>query len=262
MQTIGAKWRVVPLITGSGWPRLEAAVTMVVHDAEVILVDCGAAEQRPSLVAALARHAIVPESIQTVILTHTHFDHIENLDLFKHARIFVHAHEVEMLHELIEAALDDQVSERLQGQYCRIQPYYSRQIARRLEADTDRYQWILDRLSGDHDKVTQIMGDHEVHEGLRLVPTPGHTSGHVSVHIETAQHGSVWITGDAVPTRRAWGEGGRLPLAVNEDLAHRSRGRIGARPGIIVPGHDQPFDSLTLSYVQLSESAEGAVAYG
>ena len=39
--------------------------------------------------------------------------------------------------------------------------------------------------------------DHEVTNEVRLVPTPGHTPGHVSVHIESAGHRAV-ITGDVM----------------------------------------------------------------
>ncbi len=39
--------------------------------------------------------------------------------------------------------------------------------------------------------------DHEVCEHVRLKPTPGHTPGHVSVHIESEGHKAI-ITGDCI----------------------------------------------------------------
>jgi len=45
--------------------------------------------------------------------------------------------------------------------------------------------------------ATLVTSDHEVCEGVRLVPTEGHTPGHVSILIESAGE-SAFITGDAV----------------------------------------------------------------
>jgi len=43
----------------------------------------------------LARHGIAADTIDTLVLTHLHFDHAGNLDAFPNARIFVQLHEYE-----------------------------------------------------------------------------------------------------------------------------------------------------------------------
>ena len=51
-------------------------------------------------------------------------------------------------------------------------------------------------------------GEIEVAPGLRLVPTPGHTAGHQSLIVDTAE-GTVVLAGQAVQSRDEWqGAGG------------------------------------------------------
>jgi N-acyl homoserine lactone hydrolase len=52
-----------------------------------ILFDTGPFRVRPMLIAALNARGLTPKDIDTVFLTHLHWDHVENLDLFAHAEI-------------------------------------------------------------------------------------------------------------------------------------------------------------------------------
>src|SRR5258708_37365495 len=54
-----------------------------------ILFDCGPYRVRLTLLEALAAHGLTPEQVDTVFLSHLHWDHIENIDLFRHAEILV-----------------------------------------------------------------------------------------------------------------------------------------------------------------------------
>src|SRR5262245_31555671 len=49
----------------------------------------------------LARHGIAPESIDTLVLTHLHFDHAGNLDAFPNATIYVQRYEYESWKQVI-----------------------------------------------------------------------------------------------------------------------------------------------------------------
>ena len=49
----------------------------------------------------LARHGIAAEDIDTLVLTHLHFDHAGNLDAFPNARIFVQRYEYESWKKVI-----------------------------------------------------------------------------------------------------------------------------------------------------------------
>jgi N-acyl homoserine lactone hydrolase len=49
----------------------------------------------------------------------------------------------------------------------------------------------------------RVAGDHEVLPGVRVIATPGHTAGHQSVVVETAE-GSTVLTGQAVYSAGEW----------------------------------------------------------
>lgn len=55
---------------------------------KTILIDTGSEEIKNELLENLHSMNISPEEIETIILTHNHFDHVENLDLFPKAKIY------------------------------------------------------------------------------------------------------------------------------------------------------------------------------
>lgn len=57
-------------------------------DNKNILIDTGSAENQKELLENLKELELIPEEINLVLLTHGHFDHIGNIDLFKNAEIY------------------------------------------------------------------------------------------------------------------------------------------------------------------------------
>ena len=55
-----------------------------------ILIDTGPSSRRACLYRALRAKDLSPDDIDIVILTHMHWDHCQNSDLFRNARILVH----------------------------------------------------------------------------------------------------------------------------------------------------------------------------
>ncbi len=55
---------------------------------ETILIDTGSKLARNELLNNLDSLKISPEEINMIILTHNHFDHNENIELFKNAKIY------------------------------------------------------------------------------------------------------------------------------------------------------------------------------
>jgi len=53
-----------------------------------ILIDTSSAQNKEELVSALEELNIKPSEIHKVILTHNHWDHTGNIDLFSHAEIY------------------------------------------------------------------------------------------------------------------------------------------------------------------------------
>ena len=62
---------------------------------QTILVDTGPASRRMWLVRALQSKDLAPDDIDIVILTHLHWDHCQNTDLFGNTRILVHPVELD-----------------------------------------------------------------------------------------------------------------------------------------------------------------------
>jgi len=58
-------------------------------ETRTVLFDTGPFRVRQTLLGALKAHGLTPDSIDTVFVTHLHWDHVENLDLFPKAEILV-----------------------------------------------------------------------------------------------------------------------------------------------------------------------------
>jgi glyoxylase-like metal-dependent hydrolase (beta-lactamase superfamily II) len=127
------------------------------------------------LLSDLTAARIEPESVAAVVCTHLHVDHVGwNTRL-------------------------------IDGEWVPTFGNAEYVIARR-EYDhwAAEYDERLDRPAYFHDSVEPVAAsthlvdsDHVVCDGVRLIPTPGHTPGHVSVLIESAGERAL-ITGDAL----------------------------------------------------------------
>ena len=53
-----------------------------------ILIDTGSKAAREELIEDLKQINLTPENIDTIILTHNHYDHIENLEIFPKAKLY------------------------------------------------------------------------------------------------------------------------------------------------------------------------------
>ncbi|AUH39945.1 N-acyl homoserine lactonase family protein [Streptomyces sp. CMB-StM0423] len=170
------------------------------------------AERRGSqqdIVAGLARHGVRPEDVDVVVLTHLHFDHIGNNELFPRATFVV------------------QRDELPQGiappQFCMF--YYP------------EYSY---KVTDVRDRLRVIDGDVELADGIRLVKIGGHTPGCMVVMVET-ESGTVCLTSDVMYNYRNlelnW------PMGSFWDLAQLMRGydRLHREADIIVPEHDWQF---------------------
>jgi len=114
---------------------------------------------------ALAAHSLSPADVRLVVNTHLHFDHCGQNPAFPHARMLVQRRE--------------------------------RERVQRDEPDIE--EWLT--TAGV--KFELVDGDVELADGLRIVATPGHTSGHQCV-IASTPHGSDLFVGDAAMRRSVW----------------------------------------------------------
>jgi glyoxylase-like metal-dependent hydrolase (beta-lactamase superfamily II) len=141
---------------------------VLVRDADsTVLIDTGLGpkprtfipEPDALLLDGLARHGVAPEDVDIVVHTHLHVDHVGWDGSFPNARTIVHQDDWEFFMTAESLAQRRHLREK-------VLPL----------ANVDR-----------------IRGETEVLPGVRLVPTPGHTPGHMSVRA-----GAIVVLGDVV----------------------------------------------------------------
>lgn len=172
-----------------------------------ILVDVGPMGRRGVLLEALTGKGLSPDDIHAVILTHAHWDHSQNIDLFPRARFYIHANEVE----------------------------YARD-PRPSDWATSRY--FVNTLDGLD--VVEFREGEEIDPGVTVMDSPGHTRGSSTVLVET-DGGTVALAGDALPTAASARSG--LPQLIfwDEEEARHSIGKILQQSRTVYGGHDRPF---------------------
>jgi glyoxylase-like metal-dependent hydrolase (beta-lactamase superfamily II) len=151
----------------------------VEDDGSVTLVDCGTSSAPARIVAGLAALGKSPADVQRIILTHAHSDHAGGARAMAErtgvAGVVVHGDDAGFARTGAQPPLDRSV--RL-----------GRLLARRLEG-----RQAFDPVDVDHELVDgEVL---PVGGGLRVVHTPGHSPGHISLLHEPS---GVLITGDAI----------------------------------------------------------------
>lgn len=221
----------------SRWMWLPIPAFLVEHpEAGPVLVDAGLHEQVATDVAgALGRLGAVaftidmqpewavphqlrargvdPAAVETIVMTHLHYDHASGLSAFPGATVHVDAAE--------HAAASK--GRMLEGYIPRLQ-------------ETPGQKWVT--FPHDED-VHDVLGDGSI----RLLSTPGHTVGHRSVVLRLASGGELLLTGDAAYAR-ATIDRSLTPLLTWKDGPYRaSLARVQAwvaeHPDApVIPGHD------------------------
>jgi glyoxylase-like metal-dependent hydrolase (beta-lactamase superfamily II) len=200
------------LLTGLGlsWEQGSlafAAVYLVTAGPLRILFDCGHTGRRRALLGALARRGLVPGDIDLLVLSHAHWDHIHNADLFGSAEVLMH-------------------------------PAESERLAARDPDDPLVPPWS--------DAVLRSSTVRAAEDGLGLAPgvvvtgLPGHTEGSIGLTVHT-DRGTALLTGDAVSSARALRERRCTNVLGDEAQAAESLELVRSRADLVCPGHDRPF---------------------
>ena len=182
-------------------------VTLIDTGSQKILVDVAQNARRPLIVERLAERGLKPTDIDTVVLTHAHWDHLLNADLFEHAQFYVHTDE------------RDYVRNPHKNDWAT--PLYTNAIMERL-------------------KVREVREGDQVVPGVTVIDTPGHTVGSISLVVDTPE-GKVCIAGDALPHARSLWTGEPFIIFDQPERARKSIEKIKDTSDLIYPGHDRPF---------------------
>lgn len=97
-------------------------------------------------------------------------------------------------------------------------------------------------LEGPPIGTRRVSGEIQLMSGVRLVPTPGHTRGSISVFVESDRRCA--ICGDAIPTKANYDSHSPPAIHFDRALALMSMDMVLGWAQTVVPGHDPPFDAI------------------
>jgi glyoxylase-like metal-dependent hydrolase (beta-lactamase superfamily II) len=172
-----------------------------------LLFDTGSYGDRHRLLDSLEDAGLSPSDVRTVFLSHFHFDHVMNADLFPRSRFYLSHREWEYARG---------------GEHPGNGDHYVPALM---------LPWIAERLA-------LFDPGQEISPGLRSVGLPGHTPGLSGLLLEAE---GVLLAGDGV--KNAWEFANRVPPAsyFSAEAALDSYRRATGAARVIVPGHDRPF---------------------
>jgi N-acyl homoserine lactone hydrolase len=173
-----------------------------------ILFDCGPFRVRPTLIKALDAHGLAPEQIDTVFVSHLHWDHIENIDLFRHAEILV---------------------PRLEYEYA----------AAPRPGDWGTPPYAREMLAGM--RITLLENrEQEIFPGVSTLLLPGHSIGLQGLAVKSDE-GTRVLASDALWSARDAVRGHPDVAFFDPAQGQASLTRALAAGAIFYPGHDRPF---------------------
>lgn len=165
---------------------------------------------------------VEPDEVGRVVMTHLHFDHTSGMRLLPNAR-FTCARREWKAATARDAAMKGYVGHHL--------PPEERVDLVDFEADGEPH--------GPFASTIDLLGDGTI----RLLSTPGHTPGHISLLLNAAGDRQVLVVGDAAYTLRSIEEERISLLAANDDRYRASLSEVKAfteqePEAIVVPSHD------------------------
>ena len=207
-----------------------AAVTMI-EDEKRIAVDVGHFGSREWFLTELKKRNLKPNDFDVVVLTHIHWDHCLNVDMFENAKILLGKNEL--------------ANGNLTG------------------ADDIHARHFKETLRDM--KAEGVSEAFNISKHTSVIDSPGHSVGHISLKVE-GEEGLTIISGDSIPGFRAYHRG--VPDLVFFDLekAKESVRRVKElKPVMVIPGHDRPFNDSgyiardSVEFVFRKESEENFV---
>ena len=189
-----------------GW----CSVVLVQQAEQNILFDTGSYGDRQSLLDGLKALNLTTADIDTVFISHFHYDHAVNAELFTQAKLLIS--EVEFEYISSEAYLD--VGD----------PFVPVSLAMVLR-----------------DHLITVSDGQYLAEGVRAILLPGHTPGNMGLFLEDL---NTLLAADAVKNGWEFVRGIAPPAFHSSDAALENYAKVKSISDIIIPGHDRPFRIL------------------
>jgi N-acyl homoserine lactone hydrolase len=174
----------------------------------IVLFDTGYYRLRQALPVALKDQGLSPDDVDTVFLSHLHWDHVMNVDLFRKAVVLIPRSEYE----------------------------YAKAIP---SADWRTPRYVHEILSGLRIELLDDR-DTELFPGVHTLYLPGHSIGTQGLAVNT-DNGVEVLASDIVWSAMNAIRGVPTRVAHDIGMATRSLQKALATGKIIYPGHDRPF---------------------
>lgn len=241
---------------GSGVHLVHASHTnfvLVREGDEVTLVDSGYPGDRDLVEESLAHVGLGVGALAGTLLTHGHVDHLGSAErLHREAGVPVHCHAAE------ERNARGEVREVIGTGEVLARTWRPKVLAFALNA---ALHGALGPFPGVTDPTTFTEGPLDLPGAPRPLHTPGHTSGHVCVHLPDR---GVLLTGDALITVDVWDPSRRGPQLIRERFSADQRQAIASLDVIerveadaVVPGHGRPYRGTPAAAVAEARRALG-----
>lgn len=172
-----------------------------------IVYDTGGPNARQHLSEELQKKSIDPEKVDTLVISHSHWDHAMNPDIFPNARILLGKDEYEY-------------GGKVSGTDWATPSYINRLYEGR--------------------EVELIDSDMELETGVDLIQVPGHTPGTLALSVDI-KDGRAILGSDALFNARSFLAGEPFLIFHSKDKARQSMKKMKEAGDLFYPGHDRPF---------------------
>ncbi len=179
-----------------------ASITLLKDGNENILFDTGSYGVR-----SVIKELLKKEKIDKVFISHLHFDHCSNLDLFKDSKIYINKRELKNLYENND--------------------------------DSDLYKPLLSII--DEYDIDTFDDEINISDNIKVVLTYGHTIGHSSLEFKQGDR-LVLVAGDAIKSLNDYLNSIEYGNAQNPDEYIKTKEEIKNHYDVIIPGHSDIID--------------------
>jgi N-acyl homoserine lactone hydrolase len=176
-----------------------ASVVLITDKEENILFDTGGYGVRSYI-----KKLLEEIKIDKVFISHLHFDHCSNMDLFPDTPIYIHQHEVDFLN------------------------------SSEVQKDIDTFLPVKEYLKKLN--IQTFISEQNISKQVKIIPTIGHTIGHSSLGFEFENNKAI-LAGDALKTYQDFLQEEYVQNAYNKEWAKKSKDFIKDNFNIIIPGH-------------------------
>lgn len=183
-----------------------ASITLLKDGNENILFDTGSYGVRNVI-----KDLFKKEKIDKLFISHLHFDHCSNLDLFRNSKIYINEKELNNLYENND--------------------------------DSDLYKPLL-KIINEYD-VNTFNDEINISNNIKTVLTYGHTVGHSSLEFKQGER-RILVAGDAIKSLNDYLNSNEYGNAQNPDEYIKTKENIKNNYDVIIPGHSDIIDKNNL----------------